>query len=277
KAIEGVWNNYAPFSFKNIHEWLKINKDANIPVAGYLGTKFAHGIARTIQNYDEATKIGLIPEHKVGLKLSEYMYSLTKVAAHKNFVDLVRSMRDESGHPVATRLDSREEWARSYRQVNSPDFAKSMIVKKKGRTVRVPIRWKPEVADAIEEIAVPAWMQSKPYRNIRMIRGIVKRIIFLNPAIHGWNIYSDVLDEVNFNFVKAFNAIRPKGEGSKIYANQEDLTREALRANLNLAHSGRLGRRIREEIYDLLPVEGKNIIFKGMGKLFAWNDNFLWT
>jgi len=276
-AIGGLWRNYAPYAFKNIHEWLNINKDANIPVTGVLGTKFAHGIERNLQNYDEAEKAGLIPEHKIGLKLSEYMYSLSKVIAHKNFIDTVREMRDEDGHPVATRLDSREEWASRYRQVGNPEFAQYVMVKKKGKMVRVAVRWKPEVASAIEEIAVPAWMQSKPMRNIRMVKGIVKRIIFLNPAIHGWNIFSDVLDEVNFNFFEAWNAIKPGGKGARIYLDNTRLTREALKDNLNLAHTGRLGRKMREEIYDLVPIEGKNVITKGMGKLFAWNDNVLWT
>ena len=276
-AIDALWRNYAPFMFKNIHEWMKINPDAGIPVTGILGTKFAHGIERNLQNYDAAEAAGLIPEHKVGLKLSQYMFSLSKVVAHKNFVDIVRDMVDEKGHRVATAFDSREEWARDYRQVANPQFAKSRMVKVNGKMTRVPLRWKPEVADAIEEIAEPVWMQSKPMRSIKMIKGIVKRIIFLNPAIHGWNIFSDVLDEVNFNFVKALDAIRPRGKGAEIYLTNTKLTREALRANLNLAHTGRLGRRIREEIYDLIPVEGKNVITKGVGKLFAWNDNVLWT
>ncbi|GAG76169.1 unnamed protein product, partial [marine sediment metagenome] len=212
-----VWRNYSPFLFKNIHEWMKVNKDADTPVAGILGTRFAHGIERNLQSYDEAEKLGLIPEHKVGLKLGAYMYSLSKVVAHKNFIDTVRNMTDESGHPVATALDSREEWARDYRQVVNPEFAQYVVVKRKGKMRKVPIRWKPEVADAIEEIAVPAWMQSKPMRNIRMVKGIVKRLIFLNPAIHGWNIFSDVLDEVDFRFDKAIDAIRPKGAGAKLY------------------------------------------------------------
>lgn len=276
-AIGGVWRNYSPFTFKNIHEWMRVNPDAGVPVSGMLGTMFAHGIERNIQNYDEAEKMGLIPEHKVGLKLSAYMFSLSKVVAHKNFIDIVRNMTDEKGHAVATTLDSREEWARDYKQVANPEFAKYMMVERRGKMTRIPIRWKPEVADAIEEIVVPAWMQSKPMRNIRMVKGIVKRIIFLNPAIHGWNIFSDVLDEVNFNFIKAIDAIRPRGKGAQIYLTNTRLTREALKANLNLAHTGRLGRRIRAEIYDLIPVEGKNVITKGIGKLFAWNDNVLWT
>lgn len=277
-VIGGVWRNYSPFLFKNIHEWMNINKDADTPVAGILGTRFAHGIERNLQNYDAAEALGLIPEHRVGLKLSAYMYSLSKVVAHRNFVDIVRNMTDENGHAVATELDSREEWARNYRQVGNPEFAQYVLTKdKRGRMKRIPIRWKPEVAEAIEEIAVPAWMQSKPMRNIRLIKGIVKRIIFLNPAIHGWNIFSDVLDEVDFNFFKAFDAIRPGGAGAKLYLGKTALVREALRANLNLTHTGRLGRRIREEIYDLIPIEGKNVITKGIGKLFAWNDNVLWT
>jgi len=277
-SIGGIWRNYSPFLFKNIHEWMKVNPDVGVPVAGILGTRFAHGIERNLQNYDEAEKLGLIPEHKAGLKLSQYMYSLSKVVAHKNFVDTVREMVDENGHAVATGLDSREEWARDYRQVINPEFAQYILSKQKNGSMRkVPIRWKPEVASAIEEIAVPAWTLSKPMRNIRMIKGIVKRIIFLNPAIHGWNIFSDVLDEVNFNFIKAIDAIRPGGAGAKMYLNETALVRESLKANLNLAHTGRLGRQMREEIYDLVPIEGKNIITKGMGKLFAWNDNMLWT
>jgi hypothetical protein len=280
-TIRGLWDNYTPRIYKNINEYLKRNQNdrTNIPVSNFLGARFAHGMERRLATYDDAEALGLVPEYRAGLKLGEYMYSLAKVVAHKNFIDTVKEMTDEDGHPVAVHMNAREDWAKNYKMVNTPSFATYTVVREEGSPLltKVPLRWKPEVAAAIEEIGTPPYTQSKYARSIRSLKGIVKRLIFLNPAIHGWNIYSNVLDEVNFNFFEAYNAIKPGGKGAQMYLNQPKLVREALKNGLEYGRTGEIAGRLRGEIYGLLPIEGKNIITKNIGKLAEWSDNILWN
>ena len=51
---------------------------------------------------------------------------------------------------------------------------------------------------------------------IRLNNG-VKRIIMINPLIHGWNIYSDVMDEYNFRLMKTGRVVLA-GEKSRLLA-----------------------------------------------------------
>jgi hypothetical protein len=268
---------YSPHMYKNLSEWLQSDrgKSAGTPLGGLLGTKFRHSLKRKLSTFEDAEAIGLEPYYDSATLLGEYMYSLSRTVHNKNLIDTLKEMIDESGNRVAVRMNNREAWAKDYRMVTHPAFAGYTVVKMKGQKVltKVPLRWKPEVAKAIEEIGIPPWMQTGYAKKLRKLKGIVKRIIFLNPAIHGWNIFSDVLDEVNFNFVKAYRAF---GKGKEIYFKDPKRTREAIRNGLAVEHIGRISQRLREEIYDLLPVEGKGVISKGVGKLFRWNDRTLW-
>jgi len=276
-VMESFIDFYSPHMYKNIAEWLKSDrgKRAGTPLGGLLGTRFAHSLKRSIVTFEDAENMGLEPYYDSAVLLGEYMYSLSRTIHNKNLMDTLKEMTDENGNRVAVRVSNREAWASKYEIVKDPAFAGYTVVRVKGQKMlmKVPLKWKPEVAHAIEEIAVPPWMKTKYARNLRKLKGIVKRLIFLNPAIHGWNIFSDVLDEVNFNFAKAIQSFK---KGKEIYLKDPKRTREAMRAGLAVEHTGRISQRLREEIYDLLPLEGKNVISKGLGKLFRWNDRTLW-
>jgi hypothetical protein len=79
--------------------------------------------------------------------------------------------------------------------------------KKKTYLVKVPYSAHPELADKINNLVDPSIPYNKWMRYLVGAQGIVKRLVMYNPLIHGWNIYSDVLDEVDFNAVKAFNIV----------------------------------------------------------------------
>ena len=276
-VMESFLEFYSPHMYKNISEWLKSDRgrSAGAPLGGFLGTKFAHSLQRNITTFEDAEAIGLEPYYDSATLLGEYMYSLSRTIHNKNLIDTLKEMVDENGNRVAVKMSNREAWASKYRMVTHPAFAGYTVIKVKGQKIltKVPLKWKPEVANAIEEIGTPPWMNTNYARGLRKIKGIVKRLIFLNPAIHGWNIFSDVLDEVNFNFAEAFRSF---GKGKEIYFKDPKRTREALRAGLAVEHVGNIARRLREEIYDLVPLEGKDFISKGLGKLFKWNDQALW-
>jgi len=62
-------------------------------------------------------------------------------------------------------------------------------------------------------------------------KGLIKRIIFYSPMIHGINIFSDVLDEMNFNVIKVIKMYRQAREW---YHNRPELVEEMLENGLML-------------------------------------------
>ena len=65
----------------------------------------------------------------------------------------------------------------------------------------------PALADQMKILLNPTTPSNSKNSALRSINNGVKRIIMINPLIHGWNIYSDVMDEYSFRLLKTARVV----------------------------------------------------------------------
>lgn len=176
-----------------------------------LGTKFRFARQRKIPNTDEAEKLGLHPIYDLDTVIQIYTNSLYRTLANKQFVDFLKEMKNKDGLPLIMRTDKAPP---NYVMVTEPAFNRYMwageketVEGKETYLVKIPCKADPQVAKIINDMVNP-FVRYKSWagRTLTTAQGVVKRLIMYNPMIHGWNVFSDTLDEANFNFITAFKA-----------------------------------------------------------------------
>ena len=206
QGVLDAWiENYTPHIYKDKPE--KIRK-LLYPTGGRkFGTKFRFAKQRKIVTSDEAEKLGLHPIRDNGLKLQIYVQNLFRTIANKKLIDTFKEMKDKDGLPLIMRVDKMPS---DYKIISDPAFYRYMYVgetDEKGMLVKVPVGANPEVAKVLNDISNPFTSYNDIMKGITKAQGLIKRLIMYNPLIHGFNIYSDVLDEMNFNFIKAAKTV----------------------------------------------------------------------
>ena len=158
-----------------------------------LREKSGFSIHRTIATLKEAEdKYGLHPIYDMPTLVGAWFQSMSRASTNKKFVDSIRGMIDATGRPVVST-----KYREGYINIASPDLARTTSFFKKH-----DIWVHPQFAAGMKAVAAPRGSNAFLFRAYTGIRGAIKRIIMYNPLIHGWNIYSDMLDEMNFDFLK---------------------------------------------------------------------------
>ena len=255
--LESWKENYTPHIYRDSKKrlWQKL-----YPQGGKAGTKFRFAKQRTFETLDEARKAGLHPVENPALLNAIYRKQLFRTIANKNLVGLLKKLNDENGVPLLMGRPRDPErlkiWENDYRFVNVPGLNRFMYVgeaqtgKEKEATpklIQMPVKASPEVAKILEQALSPWSPQNEAIRAYMRARGLVKRMIMYNPAIHGWNIFSDVLDEMNFRPFKTLGAFTT---GHKLYASHDPMVERATRAGLQIQTGHGLSQQIREQLYE---------------------------
>jgi len=175
------------------------------PRGGKLGTKPSFTLKRKIPTGDEAEKLGLHPVRDPALKIQIYTQSLYRAIANKQLLDILSEMKNADGEKLIQTAKTRPS---HYVMITEPAFWKYQYVGQAGEKpmlAKMPVWAEPEVAKILNNLLAPYRSYDIWRRALNRAQGLVKRMIMYNPMIHGTNIFSDNLDECNFNFIKAFN------------------------------------------------------------------------
>ena len=200
-----------------------------------LAKTFKYGKQRTIPTIPEAKALGLHPIEDIGVLLPEYSRQLFRTLSNRRLIDTMKELVDEDGVPLAN---------------------------------------KPEIARMISELTDPGLTYNKWGGMWRSFRGGVKRAIMLNPAVHGWNMFSVVVNETNFSIPKAIGVMR---EGGKLWGGQDKVLMEMADNGLNIG--GHIGVELRERIYHSPDPDAQGIFAEwghGLGRMKDWSDRVLW-
>ena len=234
-GVLNAWiENYTPHLYKGSKD--RTNRILGGGTSGGLSKNFNRAKQRTIEFQDDARLLGLIPITDPALKIGIYVNQLTNTIANKNAIDALKNIEDKNGMKLLSTMPkkdtlARKEWERKYEFVNIPSLQKFMFIAKRGKTntkneivnddgeviegatkltpeerkrnpgmlVKVPVKAEPDVAKILNDNFAPGKTRGKINTGYRLMRNTVKRMIMINPAIHGTNILSDVLDEMNFS------------------------------------------------------------------------------
>lgn len=165
--------------------------------------------------FAELKEAGLDPISHMPILHGHWWSQYYKSIANQNLIDYLRGVPLANNLPIISnsRLPG-------YASLDLPGLRLVSIrtdpVTKKPISTTLSSAWvHPEFLEGMKAIADPSASASKVERGYERVRGAVKRLIMYNPLIHGWNIYSDVLDEVNFNVFKATKAVAGGGLGGK--------------------------------------------------------------
>lgn len=279
--LESWIENYSPHIYRDDKKrlWKSL-----YPQGGKAGTKFRFAKQRTFETLDDARKAGLHPIEDPALLNAIYRKQLFRTVANKNLVELLKKLKDENGVPLLMGRPRDPAllkiYDNDYRFVNVPALNRFMYVgetttgeakEATPKLIQMPVKANPEVARLLEQALSPWSPQSNAIKTYMLTRGMVKRIIMLNPAIHGWNIFSDALDEMNFRPIKTLGAF---ATGHKLYATQDAMVERATRAGLQIQTGHGLSQEIREQLYESPTAKELNRPDKW---LLRKSDDLLWN
>jgi len=238
-----------------------------------LGTKFRFGLKRKILNMEEAEKAGLHPIYNLETIVGAYNRSLGRTIANKRIVTTLKSLNGKDGRPLIAQLKNAPK---DYVYLDEPAFTRYLGGKSKnGKTLlfRAPgVKVHPEIAKSLKAILSPYSSVGKWQGAYLTLRGGIKRAIMYNPLIHGWNIYSDVLDEVNFNLIKAARIVAkgPNAKDLTKLGSIEKVEREMAKNGIEL---GQIWNSINELREGLGKTTRKIPVFSGLKSV---SDKILW-
>ena len=138
-----------------------------------------------------AEAAGLEPIYNIPYALSKWWQSVGNAANSKSFI---QNMKDMPGFPDGESLITRKN-IKGYIPIESTALSEAMTGHPNNK-----IYAHPEIASEIAHLYNP-WKPKDPtyaaaYAKYQKIRSNFKRLIMMNPVIHGWNIYSDAFDEL---------------------------------------------------------------------------------
>lgn len=239
------------------------------PAGGKLGKAFSFAKPRKIETISEGEALGLHPILDPAVLNSTYKLHLYRTIANRNLLQTLAQMVREDGMPLIMGKPRDPEklriWAEEYRTVNVPALSKYMYVGEAGDRgvllAKTPARADPQVAKALNDAFDPYVTRNGWIRAYNMAKAQIKGIIVINPAIHGGNVFSDILDEMNFRLIRTVRNIR---KGRQYYKNRDEIVVRAVEAGVELVTSHSTGIHLQQEI-----MRGSNAlrgIFEPIGK-----------
>ena len=197
------------------------------------------GKPRKIPTLEMAEEIGFRPVYELDKVVGIYDRALGRAIANKRLMNTLSSMTDEYGGPLIHH---------------------------------------PEVAKRIGELMNPYTPQNRYSKAYWWLVDRIKRFIMYNPLIHGWNIYSDVLDEVNFRALKALRMVTKGPKAKELerlgFKNIDELEKEMAEYGVDLANVWNVSSELRRGLGNI-EAEMKGI--RGIArKIESWSDKVLW-
>jgi len=174
---------------------------------GKLGTGFSPAMQRKIKTKDDARELGLHPIDDPIFKNGAYRFQLFKALANKHLIQTLMAYNDKNGVPYIMHkpTDKTGLFAEAWQQYKTVDIPGLERLKFQNTHDEIPVliresvRVHPEVYNILKDLYSRNRERGKFERAYTYARGLIKRGKMLNPAIHTWNIVSDVWNEANFN------------------------------------------------------------------------------
>lgn len=198
--LDSYIENYAPHQYKNpraeirkiFKEW-ETDKTRNMS----LTEKTRWMRERRIPTFEEAIKRGLEPEYDIPELIYQWHRALGEVASSKKFVQSIKDLPivEIEGVSKPKRMVE-ERYTGTYKELIDPGFARMITGNKRAKSVWVHPKLYPELQHLYGERWRPPLMSEQFEKGYIKWRDNIKRLIMINPMIHGWNIYSDTFDEV---------------------------------------------------------------------------------
>jgi len=278
-VLEAYIDLYVPHIYKDDPRevWKKM-----YPAGGKrMGQQFRFAKKRTIPTFDEAEELELHPIYDIPTLVSVYTTSLYRTIANKNYIETAKQMVDEDGIPLLMRADKAPP---DYQVIDEPAFNRYMYVGETGKEepmlVKIPVKAHPDIAKEINDMTAIYKPYNKWVRGLRKGQNVVKRLIMYNPLIHGTNILSDTLDELNFDPIKTFNntfrgKIPQKLMDELDFKNTDDLDMYMVQSGIA---SDAVWGASREMYERLNEIRGKKPakVLQPLIKLRELNDKVLW-
>jgi len=280
KVMRGWRENYMPHVWKQpSHKVLK----TLYPKGGKLGKKFSFAQQRKIETFADGEALGLTPIDDPILVNAIYKHQLYRTIANRNLIQTLTSMVREDGLPLIMgkpkNLDKLRIWENEYISLNIPALNKYMYVSEtvtpEGKTpimIPMPAKADPEVAKILNEAFHPYVPRGTYTRAFFAIKGRIKRVIMMNPAIHGWNIFSDLWDEMNFRTIKTVKTIK---RGHDLYKAQDELVMEAVENGLEVQSAHSLSVELKKNMME--SSSKLHSALAPIGKIEQAVDKALWT
>jgi len=272
--LESYIENYTPHLYSDSESAIK---KALYPQGGKLGTKFKFSNQRKIPTKDAARELGLHPIDDPIAKNAVYKFQLFKTLANKNLIETLKKLKREDGMPLIMgrpkKADKLKVWENEYQWVNVDALGRYMYVGETGEKpmlIKMNAKAEPEVAKMLNDAFAPWRKRSDWEKSYLWLKGRIKRVVMYNPLIHSWNIWSDTLDEVNFN---PYSAYKVQKRGKELYDRKDEIVEYAVDSGLNLNMGFSVAKDIRKALGDA-PVTNK--FLKPLSKLEEWSDKNLW-
>ena len=146
----------------------------------------------------EAEAAGLKPVYDLRELTGHWWDSVNKAIANKTLYERLGNLPTIDGTVAVTG-----EYTPGYIPINwAPTFSKVIT-----GSPRKKVYVHPALETQIKILLNPTTSASTRNSTLKSINNTVKRIIMVNPLIHGWNIYSDVMDEYNFRLLKTARVV----------------------------------------------------------------------
>jgi len=250
----------------------------------------------------EAEAAGLKPVYDLRQLTGHWWDSVNKAITNNTLYERLGNLPTIDGTVALTG-----EYTPGYIPIDwAPNFSKTIT-----GSARKKVYVHPALETQIKILLNPTTSAAAQNTVLKSINNTVKRIIMVNPLIHGWNIYSDVMDEYSFRLLKTarvvlagekpyllakrVGAIKSKAEWNEMTKDQQhkvnnDILMEMAEQGIGIAESQALTTELQgfyRKNYSELSVSdatfgkrlknfGRKVKKNPLNALKLASDNFLW-
>ena len=200
-AVQTTWGKIKSKLFGKTVEDVDLFKAETIGQKATLPTKSKFSLQKLITTPLDVEGTTLKPNYNIKDHLGEWYISTSRSMANRKLAEMIVDSPLASGKLTI----STKQIPGYHRIVNKPLY-QALTGKAREQAVWVH----PKIGKSLEIIYNNNPMSAQ-MGAFRKIENFFKRIIMINPLIHGWNIYSDLMDEHNFRFIHA-GKVALKGE-----------------------------------------------------------------
>ena len=301
-AVSSTWNNIKRKLFGSKAEDIDMFKAETIGQKPGLTQRSKFSLQKLINTPLQVEGTNLKPNYNIKDHLGEWYVSTHRAMAGRKMAERLVDLPLANG-----KLSISATQIPGYKKLTNRSLYQALTGKSREQSVWVH----PDIAKSLE-IIFDANKPSAEIGAIRNVENFIKRFIMINPLIHGWNIYSDLMNENNFRLIHSakivFKGETPKtvvrkvkgltrkevskfskqeiaetydrildemaGEGVPI-AEMVQITSEfSNKANL---HFSELGLTFWEKANKAMHKQGFGAKVKGLGRATRqWSDDFLW-
>jgi len=141
----------------------------------------------------EAEAAGLKPIYDLRELTGHWWDSVNRAVANKTMLERLGNLPTQDGELAIT-----PEFIPGYIKIDWSPALSKVIAGSIGKSVYAH----PTLAPQLKILLNPAQPDAAKNNALKTLHNGVKRVIMINPLIHGWNIYSDVMDEYSFRMLK---------------------------------------------------------------------------